>query len=178
MDLGCRSRLGRRRRRAARCAASRALPPIELLSAWSERVVGAALVGIGLWALSRCLRVGPAPHGHGQRRTIIFTCRLAPRGFAVWDTRTPRSAWACSTASRAARTSLACYPRSRCRHDRRGPLHRRVRRGTVAAMTIFAAAVGTMRPRHPRTTRVPRDDDGRCAAGDCRGRCLADCINL
>src|SRR5262247_3143852 len=42
------------------------LPPINLLSAWSERLVGAALIGIGLWALSRCLRVAPARHQHGQ----------------------------------------------------------------------------------------------------------------
>jgi hypothetical protein len=43
------------------------LPPIELLSAWSERLVGAALVGIGLWALTRCLRVGRAWHEHGRK---------------------------------------------------------------------------------------------------------------
>jgi hypothetical protein len=42
------------------------LPPIEALSAWSERLVGAALIGIGLWALSRCLRVGQSRHQHGQ----------------------------------------------------------------------------------------------------------------
>ena len=42
------------------------LPPIETLSAWSERLVGAALIGIGLWALSRCLHVGKAQHAHGH----------------------------------------------------------------------------------------------------------------
>jgi hypothetical protein len=42
------------------------LPPIDVLSAWSERLVGAALIGIGLWALSRCARVAPAMHKHGQ----------------------------------------------------------------------------------------------------------------
>ena len=42
------------------------LPPIETLSAWSERLVGAALIGIGLWALSRCLQVGKAQHAHGH----------------------------------------------------------------------------------------------------------------
>src|SRR4026209_461299 len=36
------------------------LPPIEILSTWSERVVGAALIGIGLWALSRCLHAARA----------------------------------------------------------------------------------------------------------------------
>ena len=42
------------------------LPPIDVLSAWSERFVGAALIGIGLWALSRGLRIAPARHQHGE----------------------------------------------------------------------------------------------------------------
>ena len=41
------------------------LPPIELISAWSERLVGAALIGVGLWALRRSARIEPARHAHG-----------------------------------------------------------------------------------------------------------------
>jgi hypothetical protein len=41
------------------------LPPIETISAWSERIVGAALIGVGFWALRRSGRVRPAPHVHG-----------------------------------------------------------------------------------------------------------------
>ena len=41
------------------------LPPIAVISAWSERVVGIALVAIGLWALRRSTRVAPGPHRHG-----------------------------------------------------------------------------------------------------------------
>src|SRR5262245_10652641 len=41
------------------------LPPIERISAWSERLVGVALIGIGLWALRRSTRMGHAPHAHG-----------------------------------------------------------------------------------------------------------------
>ena len=41
------------------------LPPVDLLSAWSERVVGGALIAIGLWALLRSMRIGPARHVHG-----------------------------------------------------------------------------------------------------------------
>jgi len=41
------------------------LPPLEVLSAWSERIVGVALIGIGMWALRRSLRVTTAPHVHG-----------------------------------------------------------------------------------------------------------------
>jgi len=42
-----------------------ALPPIELISAWSERLVGAALIVVGLWALRRSVLVEPKAHVHG-----------------------------------------------------------------------------------------------------------------
>ena len=41
------------------------LPPIDLISAWSERLVGAALIVVGLWALGRSARIEPRPHVHG-----------------------------------------------------------------------------------------------------------------
>lgn len=41
------------------------LPPIDVISAWSERLVGAALIAVGLWALRRSLRVRPVVHAHG-----------------------------------------------------------------------------------------------------------------
>jgi hypothetical protein len=41
------------------------LPPVALISAWGERLVGVALIGIGLWALRRSARVMPARHLHG-----------------------------------------------------------------------------------------------------------------
>ena len=41
------------------------LPPVEILSAWGERVVGVALIAIGLWALQRGLNIAPGAHHHG-----------------------------------------------------------------------------------------------------------------
>jgi hypothetical protein len=41
------------------------LPPIGVISAWSERLVGAALIGIGVWALRRSVRIRPGTHVHG-----------------------------------------------------------------------------------------------------------------
>jgi len=41
------------------------LPPVHEISAWSERIVGGALIAIGLWALLRSMRIGSAPHVHG-----------------------------------------------------------------------------------------------------------------
>ncbi len=40
------------------------LPPVALISAWGDRVVGGALIGIGLWGVRRALRVGHAWHTH------------------------------------------------------------------------------------------------------------------
>lgn len=41
------------------------LPPIDLISAWSERLVGAALIAVGFWALRAGLRIRSAAHVHG-----------------------------------------------------------------------------------------------------------------
>jgi hypothetical protein len=41
------------------------LPPIDVLSSWGERLVGVALIAIGIWGLRRSLRIGVAPHTHG-----------------------------------------------------------------------------------------------------------------
>lgn len=43
-----------------------ALPPVEALAAWSERIVGAALIAVGLWALRRGVRMEAMPHAHGS----------------------------------------------------------------------------------------------------------------
>lgn len=48
------------------------LPAIALISAWSERLVGVTLMGIGLWALQRSIRSQPSAHS-----------RRAPASFLV-----------------------------------------------------------------------------------------------
>lgn len=41
------------------------LPPVEAISSWSERIVGVALIAVGLWALRRSTRIRAAAHAHG-----------------------------------------------------------------------------------------------------------------
>jgi sulfite exporter TauE/SafE len=41
------------------------LPPVDAISAWSERIVGAALIAVGLWALRRSTQMRTAAHAHG-----------------------------------------------------------------------------------------------------------------
>jgi hypothetical protein len=55
------------------------LPPIELLSQWSERLVGAALIGLGLWALRRALLLEVADHRHGVAGHGHLHVRRGPR---------------------------------------------------------------------------------------------------
>ena len=55
------------------------LPPVEVLSVWSERLVGGALIAIGLWALRRSAHVAPAPHLHGGLRHDHVHVQAGPR---------------------------------------------------------------------------------------------------
>ena len=49
--------------------ALRGFLPIESLSSWSERLVGAVLIGVGLWGLRRAFVARlPAPHVHRRSR--------------------------------------------------------------------------------------------------------------
>lgn len=41
------------------------LPPVEAISLWGERIVGGALIAVGLWALRRGLAIGTSTHSHG-----------------------------------------------------------------------------------------------------------------
>jgi hypothetical protein len=41
------------------------MPPVEMLSAWGERLVGVALIAIGAWAFRRSLRLQTTAHVHG-----------------------------------------------------------------------------------------------------------------
>jgi hypothetical protein len=57
------------------------LPPIEVISAWSERVVGGALIAIGLWAFRKGARVHETPHVHGVRSHDHLHVQAGPSWF-------------------------------------------------------------------------------------------------
>jgi len=47
--------------------ALRGVLPVESLSSWSERIVGAVLIGVGLWGLRRAFAARlPSPHVHDE----------------------------------------------------------------------------------------------------------------
>jgi hypothetical protein len=133
------------------------LPPIETISAWSERIVGAALIGVGFWALRRSAHLGHAPHVHGATAHDHLHVQAGP----AWIRRLGHAhasfclgvlhgiagsshfvgvlpALALPTRA-AAMTYIAAFGVA-----------------TVAAMTAFAAAAGRLgaASRHPRTYRL------------------------
>ena len=55
------------------------LPPIDVISQWSERLVGAALIGVGLWALRRGATIAPARHVHGALAHNHLHVQSGPR---------------------------------------------------------------------------------------------------
>ena len=56
-----------------------ALPPIVEISAWGERLVGGALIALGLWSLSRAARLRRAPHEHGATSHDHVHVQRGPR---------------------------------------------------------------------------------------------------
>lgn len=55
------------------------LPSLDRISAWSDRLVGAALIAVGLWALRRSARVQPARHAHGAVSHDHLHVQAGPR---------------------------------------------------------------------------------------------------
>ena len=69
-----------------------ALPPVADISAWGERLVGGALIALGLWSLSHAARLRRAPHTHGAHpSTSTCTCSADRAGCGGWATGTRRS---------------------------------------------------------------------------------------
>ena len=56
-----------------------ALPPIADISAWGERLVGGALIALGLWSLSHAARLRRAAHTHGATRHEHLHLQRGPR---------------------------------------------------------------------------------------------------
>jgi hypothetical protein len=121
------------------------LPPIDVLSAWSERLVGTALIAIGLWALSRSGHVGPAHHQHGQLSHNHIHVQAGP----AWIRRLghAHASFCMGVLHGVAGSShfFGVLPALALPSTSAAVLYiAAFGVGTVAAMTIFAAAVGSI----------------------------------
>jgi hypothetical protein len=121
------------------------LPPIEILSAWSERLVGVALIGIGIWALRRSTRIGTARHRHGPLTHDHLHVQAGP----LWVRRLghAHASFCMGVLHGIAGSShffgvlpALALPTSGAALLYIGAFGA----GTIAAMTIFAAAVGSV----------------------------------
>jgi hypothetical protein len=126
------------------------LPPVEVISAWGERIVGAALIAVGLWALRRSTQMRTATHAHG----VVSHRHLHIESGPAWLRRLghPHASFCFGVLHGIAGSShffgvlpalaLPSMTASMTYIVAFGV-------GTVAAMTGFAAAVGTATVRLP-----------------------------
>jgi hypothetical protein len=121
------------------------LPSIDVISAWGERMVGAALIAIGLWALRRSVRLERSPHSHGRVSHDHLHVRTGP----AWVRRLghAHASFCMGVLHGVAGSShffgvlpALALPTGRAALIYIGAFGI----GTVAAMTMFAAAVGLL----------------------------------
>ena len=154
------------------------LPSVDVISAWGERIVGGALIGIGLWAFRRSARIRLSAHTHGHAVTRSPTRAIRTGVGSPSRTRTRvvlhgRPSW------RGRQLALLRRP------ARARPAVTRAQRssyigafgvGTVVAMTTFAAVVGLVGVRTGQQPTAPQGHDDRCrGTGDAGRRCVAYC---
>ena len=120
------------------------LPPIDAISLWGERLVGGALIGVGLWALRRGLAIGETTHAHGD---VIHTHLHVGRSFSSLRSGHAHAAFFMGILHGVAGTShfLGVLPALALPNRADALTYVGVFGiATVAAMTGFAAAVGVV----------------------------------
>ena len=127
------------------------LPPVETLSSWSERIVGVALLAVGLWSLARALRIGPLAHTHGSIAHDHTHVQRGPR----WIRRLghPHASFALGLLHGAAGSShvLGIVPALAMPTAVAALVYLvAFGCGSIAAMAGFAASVGRLRSLGPR----------------------------
>src|SRR5690242_7619853 len=121
------------------------LPPVALISGWSERLVGGALIAIGLWALRRSARIGHGRHEHGHLAHDHVHVQAGPR----WMRRLghAHASFYMGILHGVAGSSHFFGVLPALALPTRGAALAYIAAfgvGTVAAMTAFAAAIGSM----------------------------------
>lgn len=113
------------------------LPPIAAISSWGERLVGVALIAVGLWALHRAFggRVSSPAHGHAHT-SFAFGILHGIAGSSHFVGVLPALALPTRDAALAYVVAFGI--------------------GTVVAMTSFAAAVGLAGDRLPQVAGAQR----------------------
>jgi hypothetical protein len=122
------------------------LPPVAVISSWSERIVGAALVAVGLWSVSRALRIGNLSHAHDGRTHDHTHVQRGP----AWARRVghPHASFTLGLLHGAAGSShvLGVIPALALPSTGQALIYLTAfGAGSIAAMAAFAALVGGLR---------------------------------
>jgi hypothetical protein len=126
------------------------LPPVPAISAWSERIVGAALILVGLWAFRRSTQMRANTHAHG----VVSHRHLHVHAGPAWLRRLghPHASFCLGVLHGVAGSShfFGVLPALALPSLTASLIYiAAFGVGTVAAMTGFAAAVGTATVRLP-----------------------------
>jgi hypothetical protein len=118
--------------------------PLELVSGWSERLVGAALIGIGIWALRRSVRLEATPHAHGAISHEHLHVQAGPRSMRRFGHAHTSFYLGILHGIAGSSHFLGVLPALALPSRTAALLYvGAFGAGTVAAMTAFAAAVGS-----------------------------------
>ena len=133
------------------------LPPVDVISAWGERIVGGALIGIGLWAFRRSARIRLSPHTHGHLSHHHLHVQAGP----AWVRRLGHghASFCMGVLHGVAGTShfFGVLPALALPSQSAALMYiAAFGVGTVAAMTMFAAAVGVLGVRTGNNPRLHR----------------------
>jgi hypothetical protein len=133
------------------------LPSIDAISAWGERIVGGALIAIGLWALRRSARIRPSSHRHGRVSHDHIHVQAGP----AWIRRLghAHASFCMGVLHGVAGSShfFGVLPALALPSQSAALLYiGAFGIGTIAAMTLFAAAVGLLGIRAGHSPRLHR----------------------
>jgi hypothetical protein len=133
------------------------LPPLDVISAWGERIVGGALIGIGLWAFRRSARIGLSHHRHGHLSHNHVHVQAGP----AWLRRLghAHASFCMGVLHGVAGSSHFFGVLPALALPSRGDALMYVGAfgvGTIVAMTMFAAAVGVLGARSDDNPRLQR----------------------
>jgi hypothetical protein len=135
--------------------------PLDLISSWSDRLVGILLIGIGLWALRKAMLIHTHTHVHNgeTHEHIHIHSRAAAKSHAVKNHVHIHAAFGIGTLHGLAGSShfLAIIPSLAMPSNALAVLYLgSYGVGTVASMIVFASAINSLSLRFAGTANVYR----------------------
>jgi sulfite exporter TauE/SafE len=140
----------------------RGVLPVDLISSWSDRLVGVLLIGVGLWALRKGFQIHTHEHSHSGEAHLHI--HMHPRGGSHPREKSEghlhtHAAFGIGTLHGLAGSShfLAIIPALALPSNALAVIYLTAYGiGTVAAMMMFSSAIGSLTIRFANAARVQR----------------------